>query len=82
MPSHESTYVDHLLEWQAGQKTSASGSSVSQLKPFRKPDHVFSRSELIREVNEPGQNPKREQALAVRELSRAGAERNTQGYEA
>ena len=67
-------HVSHLLSWQAGQKLG------TLLRPFRKPDHAYKKSDLLRDPRAPGYNPKREQAAAVRELSRAEAERNTEGW--
>ena len=67
-------HVSHLLSWQAGQKVG------TLLRPFRKPDHAYKKSDLLRDPRAPGYDPKRETAAAVRELSRAGAERNTEGW--
>lgn len=68
------TYVDHLADWKSGQKPN------SLLRPFRKPDHSYRRDELLSDPMAPGSNLKRDQAQAVRELSRASAERNTTGW--
>jgi len=74
VPQPGEGYVGHLLSWQAGQKTG------TLLRPFRKPNHAYKRSDLLRDPRAPGYDPRREHAAGVRELSRAGAERNTQGW--
>ena len=58
---------------QAGQKVG------SMLRPFRQPDHLYKRSDLVRDTRAPGVNPKRDAAVAVREVSKPAAERSTQG---
>jgi len=68
------TYVDHLADWKSGQKPE------SLLRPFRKPDHSYRRDELLSDPRAPGSNIKRDQAQAVRKLTRANAERNTNGW--
>ena len=68
------TYVDHLADWKSGQKPE------SLIRPFRKPDHSYRRDELLSDPRAPGSNLKRDHAQAVRELSRASAERNTNAW--
>ena len=74
MPSRSEGYVDHLSQWQMGQK------SGSLLHPFRALNHALARSKLVQDPREPGHNPKRDHAEQVRDLSRESAERNTEGW--